>query len=258
MIYLYGLTDAPDTTAISGHDGVTGPVQTTALTSNAGNAAPPVLIYGEHDGGEIRAKRKALLAHARVLETALANGTVLPMRFGLVAQSLAEVSDLVAAKADVIADHFERLKGLVELGIRITYDTDQALAHEVARHPNLAAERSALAAARRHDKMAQADFGRRVGEALDRHRTDCQRALIAALKPDVTDLIVRTPEAEAQLFSGDVLLPASAQEGLAERLETLARDTGFLPGAEAQIRIVGPVPPYSFVRFDLGRLTEAA
>jgi len=256
MIYLYGLTNAPDISALGGQAGVTGPVQTTRLAPD--EPASPTLIYSNHDGTEVRPKRKALLAHARILEMALDQGTVLPMRFGLIARDLAEVADLVASKTTTITEHFDRLNSLVELGIRVTFDTNEALAHEVTRHPKLIAERDALASAPRPDKMAQADFGRRVGEALDRHRTDCQRALLAVLRPEVTDLVVRTPEAEAQLLAADVLVPADAQDTLAQRLDTLARDTGFLPGVEPQIRIVGPVPPYNFVRFDLGRLTEPA
>ncbi|MEM9342705.1 MAG: GvpL/GvpF family gas vesicle protein [Pseudomonadota bacterium] len=251
MIYLYGLTNAPDASALDTLEGVTGPVQTTALESG------PTLIHSPHDGAEVRAKRKALLAHARVLETALTSGTVLPMRFGLVARDLDEVAELVAAKSATIDEHFDRLSGLIELGLRVTFDTQQALQYQLSRDSALAAQRAALAKAR-SDHMAQAEFGRRLGDALDRHRTDCQRALLTALRPHVSDLVVRTPEAEAQLLAADILIPADAQDDIAQRVDTLARDTGFLPEAEPQIRLVGPVPPYNFVRFDLGRLAEPA
>lgn len=253
MIYLYGLTDAPDIAALEGVDGVTGPVETAQLDG-------AVLIYGPHDGGEIRAKRRYLLAHARVLEMALQAGTVLPMRFGMAAEDVAEVAALIAKQRDRITDHFQRLAGFVELGIRIDFDKPQALEHQLQRHPTLMRERDRLAEAPQVDRMAQAEFGRRLGEALDRHRTDCQQALVRALKPHLNDLVLRAPETEAQLLSADILLPAMEQEAFAAQLDTLVRKTEFLPGAEPHLRFVGPVPAYSFVRFDLGRTptSEAA
>jgi hypothetical protein len=48
----------------------------------AGEAA--AALVSDLPGGEVRLGREEMLAHARVLEAAIANGTVLPMRFGIV------------------------------------------------------------------------------------------------------------------------------------------------------------------------------
>src|SRR4051794_5639589 len=50
-------------------------------------------IVSDVPGGQLRASRDDLLAHARVLERALEGGVVLPMRFGIVMHDRDSVRD---------------------------------------------------------------------------------------------------------------------------------------------------------------------
>ncbi|MEO1238054.1 MAG: GvpL/GvpF family gas vesicle protein [Pseudomonadota bacterium] len=252
MIYLYGLMHPKvrdPAEAVSTVEGVTGPVD--CQTLDAGH-----LVYGPHDGSEIRAKRRFLLAHARVLETAATSGTVLPMRFGMLADNLADVAELVLAQSDNIAQHFERLDGTMEFGVRIAFSGDDALAHELKRHPDLLAERDRLARGSGH--FQHAEFGRKLGEALERHRTDLQRKLIAALKDDVVDLVVRPPETEFQVLNAHILIKSDAEGDVPAKLDALARSLDFAPGTEPRIELVGPAPLYNFVSLNLADASRKA
>lgn len=252
MIYLYGLLDSENgKTVPEGVSGVTGDVETAFLPQGH-------LIYGRHDGVEIPAKRRNLLAHARVLETFQTLGTVLPMRFGMIAASIEEAASLIAEQSDTIREQMTRLNGLVELGLRVSFDRDTALAHQLERYPELARERTRLQASTRHGHFDHAEFGRKLGEALDRHRTDTQRKLLSALKPHVRDLVLRAPEHDSQVLAADILISASAQEDFAEKVMAFANECGFGGGSEAFIKIVGPVPAYNFVRLSLAAPSEQA
>lgn len=243
MIYLYGLLEPGARAETADLTGVTGPVVFTDL-------GPAVLAHGAPAAPDILPKRRHLLAHARVLETLAWSGTVLPMRFGMTC-SLDEVAATVAAEAQAIATQFARLRGHVEYGIRIRLSREEALAAALVEIPALAAERDRLLSYR-PGHPAVADFGRRLAELLDRRRATAQRALLARLAPLLADHVLRVPDSDVEVLAIDALVPETAVAGLAEALDAAARAIDFAPGAEPEIRLVGPGPAYSFVRLTLG------
>lgn len=251
MIYLYGLMSGRSSPSISKETGVTGQIHVTTLSGGH-------LIYGPHDGTEIRAKRRYLLTHARVLERLTAQGTVLPMQFGMLADSIEDVGTLVDEQKDVIADQMNRLAGHIELGVRIQFAEKRALAHQLSLHPELEAEKARLQARGTDAQFSHAEFGRKLGERLERHRTHVQHDLVQRLKPFVADLVLRAPETEYQVLHASVLLRREEEPGFGPLLVDLARSSGFAPGSEPEIKLVGPAPLYNFVRLNLTKKAEAA
>lgn len=254
MIYLYGLLEpgAAPPADLPGMAGVTGRVELSPLPQGT-------LIHSAHDGAEIRPKRRNLLAHTRVLESAALAGPVLPMRFGMWAADLAEMADLLAGQKAPVTAAFERIRGQVELGVRIDFPREAALLATLEAAPDLAAERDALIAAARPNHFAQAEFGRKLAERLDARRGAAQKALIGWLRPQITAHVLGKPESDVQVLAADVLIPEGEQEVFAAAVEALAAASDFAPGAEPQVRIVGPVPPFNFVHVKLSPdRTEAA
>lgn len=247
MIYLYGLLEPgpalPE--ALEELAGVTGPTALAVLPEG-------VLIHGPHDGSEILPKRQRLLAHARVLETAAWFGTVLPMRFGMTAADPAEVADLLAGRRAEVAAAFGQIRGRVELGLRVGYPREAALQAVLAAAPDLAAEHGRLLAAPKGDPFARAEFGRRLAERLDARRAATQRALVRQLGRFWVAHRLRTPDSDVQVLSADVLLPEESQQAFAAALEAAVAGCGFAPGAEPEIRVVGPAPAFTFVSLSLG------
>lgn len=253
MIYLYGLlqTGFPGPTAIAETlTGVTGPIQTQALPQG-------ILVYGPHDGSEILAKRRFMLAHARVLEAFLQAGTVLPMRFGMISESVEEVAELLTAQAELVTEQMSKLGGLVEIGLRIDFDKDTALAQQLERWDVLKTERDRLLVQSRGDHFRQAEFGRKLGDALDRHRTDAQHQVVKSLSDRVKDMVVRAPEHDVQVLSADVLIARGTEDELTENVTEILNGVDFGGGAEPQIKLIGPEPPYNFVRLSLAQAGAA-
>ena len=254
MIYLYGLLE-PGTQAQSDAFLDVPPQLGTLELVDAGAAT---LICGRSAEGTIRAKRRNLLAHAKILETAAEFGTVLPMRFGMTVRDTDEVARQLSSKARDVACEFDRLRGQEELGIRVAFPREAALEATIAVEPALARERDRLLAQGTPDRMKAAEFGRRIGERLERRRTDAQREILSRLGDAWREQVVRTPEEDVQILSADVLVPRNGQEKLAADVEHAAASSRFAPGSEPQVRIIGPMPPYSFVRLALGAPDEVA
>lgn len=251
MIYLYGLLDGDAAATDPFPNGVTGPVLQAPLPQG-------VLLYGDHDGADILPRRRSLLAHARVLDHALEQGNVLPMRFGMVADGLDAVRALIAAEATQIEAEKARLTGLVEMGLRVTYEKSAALTHQLSRHSELAAEHATLSGSGSPPYGRMAKFGERLGAALDQHRSEAQRALLGLLRPHVEDINVRVPEDEAQILAADLLLSRTGEAQFVAQLNACLASIDFVPGHEPAIRLVGPTPPFNFVRLSLAPQSEAA
>lgn len=255
MIYLYGLlaADAPaDQVDISTLTGVTGSVNVVAMKQGH-------LIYGPASQGEILPKRRFLLAHARVLEAFNEVGTVLPMRFGMSAPSIQRVNAMLDAEANAITDSFKRLDGAIEIGLRVSFPRQAALTAILTEDSALRAERDRLSRHSRQPHFEAAELGRRLAEALGRRRDRAQKAFLAKLVPNCRDHILRAPEEDSQVIHADVLIDRHAQEDFSNMIEAFARACEFAPNAEPEIRLVGPVPTYSFVRLVLSAdIIEAA
>ena len=255
MIYLYGLTEPgapPDPGIIAGLDGVTGPVRTAPTSAGT-------LVYGPHDGTEIAPKRRTMRAHIRVLETLAdaGGGTLLPMRFGMWATDVAEVDAALVRQAAEVADAFDTVRRRVEVGLRISFPRDAALRRTLAEDPALDAERARLASGA-SGHFENAEFGRRLGEALDRRRGRAQASIVSALKPAMAGYVLKAPSDDVEVLSVDALVPRDTVDTLAEAAQAAAVATDFAPGAEAIVRVIGPVPPYSFVRLTLDTQAAAA
>jgi hypothetical protein len=253
VIYLYGLLEprhSAPAQVLETLAGVTGPVSMTDLGAAR-------LVHGPADAAEILPRRRLLLAHAHVLEALTGGGAVLPMRFGMVANPRA-IAAVLSGQASDIAAQFDAVRGCAEYGIRVSFPREAALSATVAEDAALAAERARLARPGGAGRMATAEFGRRLAERLDRRRAEAQREFLAALSDEFAAHVLRVPDDDVQALAIDALVHESRAEGLAHRIETLARGSAFAPGAEPKVRIVGPGPAYSFVRLTLETARWAA
>lgn len=246
--YLYGLVDRPrlsEALAAAPVEGLSGPV-TAIRTAGAS------LVLAPCDGGPVAPKRRHMKAHLRVLEELMQFGTVLPFRFGHVSPDPDEVLRMIeAAQADV-AENFGTVSGYHELGLRVEFDRAAALEASLEADPGLVRLRDRLNDRGGGSRMEQIELGRRVAETLDRRRTTAQRQLLGQLSPLARAHVLEVPEADSQVLKAAFLVAEGAEDDFAAAAETFARDCGFVPGAVPRIRLVGPVPPFSFVSLHLG------
>jgi len=85
----------------------------------------------------LRPDRRNISAHQSVLHSLTEDSTVLPMRFGVIARSSEAIEKLLASNQETIREHFERLNGRVEMGLRVSWDVANIYEYYVATHPSL-------------------------------------------------------------------------------------------------------------------------
>src|SRR3954447_13822742 len=96
-------------------------------------------------GEELEAGRDELMTHSRVLEEALGDGVVLPMRFGVVMPDEDTVrAELLDPHRDELEAQLEEMSGKVEMNVKAIYDEGAVLREVLAENRDIARAREKL------------------------------------------------------------------------------------------------------------------
>lgn len=246
MIYLYGLMKCATNPVSSLLTGVTGPVEAVQFDRCW-------LVHGSAETNDILPKRRHLLAHARVLEDLMQVGTLLPMRFGMFADAVLDVAELVEHGAKAIDASFDRLTGRVEIGLRLSYPRQAALDATLTADPSLTREHARLSRLCTPQHFAVAEFGKRLAEALDDRRGAAQKRLLRSLRPHWQEYMLKTPGSDVEVLSVECLVDEGHVDDLVALVQQEARAlSDFAGGAEPTVQVVGPSPAFHFVNISLG------
>lgn len=229
-LYLYGITRPRDVPARLVDQGI-------SLLPADGRAA--IVSELDDEGGDVQATRRNLLAHADVVEQLHENGVVLPARFGHVLADREEALELLALPE--IEQLLERHERTCELTLKGTYE-ETVLAE-------IGAELQPLRQAYRSAPSVDAGIalGEAVGEQLAERRARDESQVLDALRPLLLDVVSSQPAGEFAAFNLALLVErdgvAAVEEQLGKLSERLSPPLHF--------KLVGPLPPYSFVRLAL-------
>lgn len=192
----------------------------------------------------------SLLAYARVIEQLYQNCTILPLRWGCMLDSPAEVAKLLVRRRREFEECLRRVEGCVEMGIRI------GLGHkpEASARGNSLADASGLCKAargtayllRRRQQYTQQDAQRQTEAAVLARLHDAFQGLFIHSTAGPIDA------GHARLLSVAFLVRRAHEPPFRRAFERLQARSGS-EGKEAPslpLRawvLTGPWPPYSFV-----------
>ena len=131
--YLYAIADTVELPpAYFGNIGINGaPV----YQISQGSMAAVVSNISEK---KIRPERKNLAAHNVVIKRLMENATVLPVAFGTIAASNQALMHILKQNSSTFSEQLDRVRGKVELGLRVVLDVPNIFEYMVGRHPDLA------------------------------------------------------------------------------------------------------------------------
>jgi hypothetical protein len=195
--------------------------------------------------GEVRARRRDVLAHSRVLQTALGDGPVLPMRFGTVFDGEdAVISELLRPRQSELVRLLLKLDGQVEMNVRATYDKERLLEEIVRESGRVARLREAT---RGRPEAATRGLLLELGEAvaaeIGARRDRDAKVVVDRLASLSKRVHVDEPWTEYEVLRASFLVDGARLEAFERVLEVLARDGAGL----MRFKSVGPLAPHSFV-----------
>jgi gas vesicle protein GvpL/GvpF len=224
-LYLYGVTRPREVPQRLAKEGV-------SLVAAEDRAA----VVSELGDGPIEATRRNLLAHADVVEQLHEDAVVLPARFGYILESRDEALELLALPE--IESQLQRHERTCELTLKGSYE-ESVLAEVGGRLQPL---REAYRA--QPTVEAGIALGEAVGEELAARRARDASVVLDELRPLVLEVFEGDPAGEFAAFDLALLVERDGVEAVEAQVEELA--TRLSP--PLHFKLIGPLPPYSFVR----------
>jgi hypothetical protein len=240
-LYVYGVVPAAGP-PLELPDGVAGAAP--FLHADGSRAA----IVSELEPGTRTGRAADARAHERVLRAALdGRDAVLPVRFGSVyADAAALEAQLLGPARTQLDALLGELAGTVELQLRALYPDEERLLRELV-HAEPALLRLRRRAQASGDYHAQIQLGEAMLAAFQRRRAQDQARLRGRLAPLARDWRERTelPERVA------AQLAFLVERRRVPELERAAAQLAAEAADRLRLTLVGPLPPYSFVAFEL-------
>jgi Gas vesicle synthesis protein GvpL/GvpF len=185
-----------------------------------------------------------LRAHAQILDTAVVEVPVLPLRFGTVmATKDAVAGDLLAGYQEAFAAALKQAEGRVQYVVKGRYVEQAVLAEALAELPQAARLAKLIRGA---DPDATRQERIRLGEIISKAITAKRKAdtLVVGevVAPCCVASVAREPTHELDAVHAALLVQTSHQDDLEQALSGLASDWE----GRIEIRLLGPMAPYDF------------
>jgi hypothetical protein len=207
---------------------------------------------------EMRPERRHLAAHQKVVNSVLERSeTILPVSFGTIADDEAGVRSLLRRFAEMISEQMDRLKGGVQMNVRVSYSAKEPSVFEyllTEREPELKALRDRIfgggRAASREEKI---DFGQQIEAALNRLRDEFAEKL-EKLSTQSRETKVLSPRNEQEIVRIACLVAKDATDAFDAAVKEIAQSIDDRFTVEES----GPFPAYDFAELHLSSIEEGA
>jgi Gas vesicle synthesis protein GvpL/GvpF len=215
-----------------------------------GEHAPALQLVREQDlvavvsdaPENLRAKRRDLVKHDAVIGRVYAAGTVLPMRFGMIAPDDEAVRTELRSGARRYGELLSRIDGHVELNVKGVHAEEALLRDVLLQNDELRVRNQALRAAGGGGHQDKVAFGEQVAAAVAERSARDAGQVIARLQLHAAQ-VRRGPPVDGCFVNVSFLVASGARRDFDGALSRLR---GKLPGY-ASVELYGPLPPYSFV-----------
>lgn len=234
--YVYGITAGSHSSLPEELAGVGDPPRPLRTVQGGGLTA---IVSDAPEG--LRPKRRDLLAHQAVLSEAGASGSVLPMRFGSLAPDDAAVAQVLDERADHYRERLAALDGRVEYNVKATHNEEAVLYRVMSENPDLRAlaESNRRSGGGSHEDKLR--LGEMVAQAVQRLEATDAGEVRRQLEP-AAEAVSPGPDSTGWLANVSFLVPRDDSARFVEAVDEVRENNPHL-----ELRVNGPLPPYSFV-----------
>jgi len=250
-IYLYAVASPSAALAVEGR-AQPGPAHGPA---GIGGGAVYSIRYGrlaavvsDVPNGKLRPERRNLATHYAVLKQLMAQGPVLPMTFGTIAENEEGIRRILRSHEHLLIEQLKRVEGKVEMGLRVFWNVTNIFGHFANAFQELRDLRDRLFRPgyepSAQEKMA---LGRSFAQMLADKRMIHARTVIAALRDSCFEIKETPPQEDREVMDLACFIAKNAQADFEQAVRQAARpfdDTYTFD-------ISGPFPPQNFVDLNL-------
>ena len=199
--------------------------------------------------GKLRPRRRNLKAHHDLLKALMDEATVLPMAFGVLANSDDEVQAFVRSHAGTLRAQLDRVRGHAEVGLRMKWAVDDIFEYFVDTYDELRELRDAVFGDGREPSRQEKI---QVGEEFEALLEDARAAHEATVREHLSTvcraIAADDPKEEAEVMNLACLVPRDGEDAFEEALMAAAEEFSD----DFTLTYTDPMAPYSFadVAFD--------
>jgi len=204
-----------------------------------------VAVISDAPPGRLRPERRLLAAHQNVLRELMKQRTILPVVFGVVPGSTADLKSILVAHADALAEQLARVRDRVEMTLRVAWDVPNIFLDFVERHRDLRDARDTVVDSGAHDAKMRA--GRLFEQLRDQERDAHNAAVRQHIDPIAFEIVENAPRADADVLGMACLVDRPRLPDFEAAVHAAAH--GF--DDRFRFDFSGPWAPHSFVRMDL-------
>ncbi|HEY1348238.1 MAG TPA: GvpL/GvpF family gas vesicle protein [Ktedonobacteraceae bacterium] len=191
--------------------------------------------------------RENSLAHARVLEKAMEDATVLPVRFCTIAETeRVLVEKVLQARYQELQDLIGQMAGKIELGVRAMWtNLEMIFAEIVEEHREIKALKTQLGTEKNEQRTyaGRIQLGQLVQRSLEEKKQQEADALFEALKPLSLDWRRNQLYGDMNIINAAFLVDREKEQAFDKKILDLEEAYG----KRKKIKYIGPVVPYNFV-----------
>lgn len=193
-----------------------------------------------------RVSRENSTAHELVVEAAMEDYTVLPVRFSTIAKDETLIQAVLEKRYSEFKDTLSQMKGKVELGVKVTWKEEvifEEILNENQEIRTLRDEimKSSLPPEKTHWQRMR--IGEMVEAAMDAKREEEADRILKRLKPYCVDLRENRLLLDRMILNAAFLVDKSQEAEFDKQVKTLDAEQEH----RLIIKYVGPVVPYNFV-----------
>ncbi len=191
---------------------------------------------------------RCLLGHQVVVEHAMTEHTVLPVKFGTVLTTSDEVRSLLSQGRSQFVDALAWIRDKVEIEVAATWDRRRIL-QEVSTEPEIILATKALVGNKQQTLQEQIQLGQMVTASMDRRRQSYRERMINFLMSVAVDVQPNALVSDKMVMNVAFLVEKANQE----EFDSCLKQLNDLFHDQINFRIIGPLPPYSFTTVEVTR-----
>lgn len=240
--YIYATIDSSDAEYCAGLVGIGNePVKVIV-------EGPVAAVVSAIGAKRIRPERANIAAHNLVTKSLMEKTTLLPVAFGTIANTAQEVRGMLTKNRDTFARQLDRVRGKVEMGLRVRIDVANIYEYIVNTHVELRTLRdAAFALPNGPGRDEKIEIGRQFDRSLAKERETHTATVAKVLKKCCVEIKEIPPRNEAEVINLACLIERGNQQAFEDAVLEAANkfDNNYA------FDYTGPWAPHNFIDIHL-------
>jgi Mg2+ and Co2+ transporter CorA len=190
--------------------------------------------------------RENVLAHERVNEGAMREHTVIPMSFGTVFKTDADIVELLKSAYDAFQDVLTKMADKLEFGVKVLWDRDVIVGEIEREEDEIRQLKKQTSSERGSTYFARMQYGRLIDGALQSRSERYMSDIFEKLRDVAVASRVNKPIGDRMIVNAAFLIQRDKEAAFEARLKDLGARYAHLT-----FKYTGPWPPYNFVNIRL-------